>query len=166
MQNDSSSTWSTAAPTSGEDFARFLEFHDLDLDLSAFDDQAQVSAQSQDVSDHHGMKQDYDAAAYYDQLHHVAIQKDGSTGDLRGQMTGLHVGSSTHSLSNGYQQQMYYQNRIPPTPSSTDIHGRQSQSLVDAQQASMYEAQVRKQQEQVSSARKAALRSRTKSMNR
>ena len=154
MQNDPSSTWSTVVPTSGDDFDTFLAFSDLDLDLSAFDDgQAQLPAQSQELSDQNVMKDDYDTTVYYEQLHHVAMQKHGSTGDLRGQMTGLHMRSSTLPLQHEYhhhQQQMHYQSRIPPTPSSADLHGAQSQLMVDVHEASMYEAQVRKQQEQVS----------------
>ena len=148
MQSDPSSAWPSAAATATDDLANFFEFNDIDLDFQAFEDQTSAQT-SQDVSAQNGAKQGYDTTEYYDQMRHASIPKTGSTGDLRGRMTGLQMRTNNHPMQHGYPQSIQYQSRIPPTPSSSELHGTHPHLLVDSQQAAMYEAHMRKQQEQV-----------------
>ena len=149
-------------PNLGDEFA-FLEFNDLDIDFSAFEGNTTSGENAQ--QDDRALKAVYGEPAYYGNSASIrndgSLPKSSSAADinmLKGQISGLQVQPSSHPHGEvqayGAQQPLHYQaqGRIPPTPTSIDIRGnRQQFNMVDPQQQAMFEAHMRKQQDQVRS---------------
>ena len=159
MNSEGNPVWPTTVPTSSEDFANFLDLPDLELDFSQFDPNATSGGES--IQDDQAVIKGPYGQPYYagdggmreDNL----MQKSASASDinmLKGRISGLqvhpgnHPGNDQHAFAAQHQMQFHNQGRIPPTPTSIELHGnRHPYPAIDSQQQAMYEAQLRKQQQ-------------------
>ena len=150
-------------PSSGDEFTSFLDLPDLDIDFANFEGHAGGASVQDDQS---ALKSRYGQGGFYagdaGMRDDGMLPKSASATDmhmLKGRISGLHMqpGSLSQAEQHAHmgQQPMQFHNsgRIPPTPSSLDIHGSRSHfAPADPQQKAMFEAHMRKQQEQVSGA--------------
>lgn len=162
MNNETNSPWPSVVPNSGDDF-NFLEFNDLDIDFSAAFGETPTGGDNVQQDDQAALKVQYGGPAFYG--NDMPMRNDGSLAKasatdvnmLKGRISGLQVQPGSHpqteSRSYGAQQPLHYhaQGRIPPTPTSLDLHGTRSHfNVVDPHQQALFETHMRKQQDQVS----------------
>ena len=164
MNNEGHSTWPAAVTNTEDDFANFLDFPELEIDFSNLDANVVGVKNIQDdqgpLKNHH-----YSHTGYYagdgGMREDALLPKSASATDmntLKGRISGLQMQSGSlpsaeqHGYLGQHALQFQSQGRIPPTPTSLDIHGnRHHYSFADPQQQMLFEAQMQKQsQDQVS----------------
>ena len=161
MNSKANSSWPSMVPTSGDEFASFIDLPDLDIDFSSFDNDASDSRHLEDgqsgLGSHYGQHPFFtgDAGAHEEGL----IPRSASATDMNmlKRISGLQVQPGSYPQGEHHTQfgsqamQFHHHGVIPPTPNSLDIHGNRSHfNAIDPQQHTMYETQLRKQQQEVS----------------
>ena len=161
MNNEANSSWPSMVPSSGDEFASFIDLPDLDIDSSNLDNGASAGEHVEDgqseLRNHYGQHTFFggDVGAHEEGM----IPRSASATDINmlKRISGLQVQPGSYPQAEHHTQfgsqamQFHHQGVIPPTPTSLDIHGNRSHfNTIDAQQQTMYDAQLRKQQQEVS----------------
>ena len=160
MNDEASPSWPSLVSTSGDEFANFLDLPDLDIDFTTFDDNTGADSVQEDQF---APRSRYGQGGFYagdaGMSDDTMLPKSASATDmhaLKGQISGLQAQAGSHTSQRqgqmGQQPMPYHSaGRIPPTPSSLEMRGNHNQFIpTDPQQQAIYEAHMRKQQEQVS----------------
>ena len=148
-------------PNSGDEFASFIDLPDLDIDFSNLNNGASDGGHLEDgqseLGSHYGQHPFFagDAGAHEEGM----IPRSASATDMNmlKRISGLQVQPGSYPQGEHHTQfgsqtmPFHHQGIIPPTPTSLDIHGNRSHfHAIDPQQHTMYDAQLRKQQQEVS----------------
>ena len=149
-------------PSSGDEFASFIDLPDLDIDFTNIDGSV---ASGDNVEDSQpALKSRYIGHDFYSGDGVVRgdgiLPKSASATDMNmlKRISGLQVQPGSYPQAEHHTQvapqHVHFHNQgvIPPTPTSLDLHGNRSHfTTIDPHHHAMYEAQLRKQQQEVSS---------------